>query len=131
MTVNNAFIEIDYGDLDGQPLSVISAAQWRAFQLDHEVAFGGGESLAMVDRRVHEALNGLLEDETSLLHSAHEHLAIVSHVSPIKSAAVWALGVAGSATWRMRISNGSMTTIATRRGEPYLENFNVVPVPQT
>lgn len=126
--VKETFIEVDYGNLDGQPLSVLSGEQWRAFESDHDVVFGGGESLAAVDERVHRELDALLLDTSSLLHRSHEHLAIVSHVSPIKSATIWALGVAGLVTWRTRLSNGSITTIGTRSGVPSLVNFNVVPL---
>ena len=125
--IREPFIEVDYGELDGQPLSALTGEQWRAFEHDHDIAFGGGESLASVDRRVHEELEALLADQSSLLHSSHEHLAIVSHVSPIKSATIWALGVSGSVTWRMRLNNGSLTTVATRSGVPALVSFNVVP----
>jgi probable phosphoglycerate mutase len=126
--VRESFIEVDYGDLDGQSLSVISPDGWRAFEHDHEVAFGGGESLAGVDRRVHAELDALLSDERSLLHSRDRHLAIVSHVSPIKSATIWALGAPGSTTWRTRLDNGSITTIGVRGNAPQLVRFNAVPV---
>ena len=122
------FIEVDYGDLDGQPLSVVSADQWRVFESDHQLALGGGESLASVDARVHARLNQLLEDAQSLLHSHQRHLAIVSHVSPIKSAATWALGVDGAAAWRTRLDNGSLTVIGMRDTSPSLIRFNVVPL---
>jgi broad specificity phosphatase PhoE len=125
--VKESFIEVSYGALDGQPLSVISAEQWRAFEHDHDVALGGGESLASVDRRVFGELDALLYDKGSLLHSGDHHLAIVSHVSPIKSAAVWALGVSGSVAWRTRLDNGSITTITARGSTPTLVRFNMVP----
>jgi probable phosphoglycerate mutase len=125
--VKDSFIEVDYGSLDGSPLSVVTDEQWHAFESDHSVAIGDGESLASVDERVHAELNVLLKDPTSLLHSQHDHLAIVSHVSPIKSATVWALGVSGSVAWRTRLDNGSITTIGTRRTSPSLIRFNVVP----
>lgn len=126
-TVRESFIEVDYGDLDGQPLSVVSGAQWQAFETDHAVAIGNGESLASVDARVHAELDELLVDRESLLHSADRHLAIVSHVSPIKSAMAWALGAPGSVAWRSRLDNGSITTIGTRRHSPTLVHFNMVP----
>ncbi len=125
--VRASFVEVDYGELDGQPLSVISAEQWEAFETDHHVAFGGGESLSAVDARVHAELDAQLADPESLLHDPARHLAIVSHVSPIKSAVVWALGVAGATAWRTRLDNGSLTVIATRRRSPSLVRFNVVP----
>jgi broad specificity phosphatase PhoE len=128
VVVKESFIEVDYGTLDGQPLSAVSAEEWRRFEHDHTMAFGGGESLSALDQRVHAELDALLADSTSLLHSHSEHLAIVSHVSPIKSAMVWALGVSGSAAWRMRLDNGSITTITTRLSTPALLHYNVVPL---
>ncbi len=125
--VKDAFIEVDYGSLDGQSLASISDEQWRDFEGDHDRPLLDGESLDAVDARVHAELDALLEDPSSALHQAEEHLVIVSHVSPIKSAVTWALGVHGSAAWRMRIDNGSMTFIATRRLTPSLIRHNVVP----
>ena len=125
--VNESFIEVDYGSLDGQPLSVLTEQEWRVFEHDHDTAFGDGESLASVDQRVHAELDALLADPTSLLHNSVAHLAIVSHMSPIKSAVTWALGVVGSVAWRMNLTNASITTIATRSSTPMLVNYNVVP----
>lgn len=126
--VKESFVEIDYGTLDGQPLSVLSREEWRAFEHNHDAAFGGGESLADVDKRVRAELDALLDDESSLLHASNHHLAIVSHVSPIKSAAVWALDVTAATTWRTRLDNGSVTTIGLRFGRPQLVRFNAVPM---
>ena len=126
--VRPSFIEVDYGILEGETISSVSIEQWEEFEADHEVALGGGESLASVDARVREELEVLVRDRTSLMHDANEHLAIVSHVSPVKSAAVWALGVGGAVVWRTRLDNGSLTTIGIRRSRPMLVNFNVVPI---
>lgn len=126
-TVNDSFIEVDYGQLEGQPLHAVTASLWHALETDHSLALGGGESLASVDQRVHGELDALLADSSSLLHDPERHLAIVSHVAPIKSALVWALGAPGSAAWRSRLDNGSMTTITVRRSMPSLVHFNVVP----
>src|SRR5471032_2510122 len=97
------------------------------FETDHSFALGDGESLASVDARVHAELEALLLDRSSLLHEHEQHLVIVSHVSPIKSAMVWALGVPGSVAWRTRLDNGSITTISVRRSTPALVHFNLVP----
>lgn len=125
--VRDSFIEVDYGDLDGSPLSSVTIAQWESFETDHSLAIGNGESLDSVDVRVHAELDQLLADRASLLYDDQRHLAIVSHVSPIKSALAWALGVPGSVAWRTRLDNGSITTIGTRRTSPTLVHFNVVP----
>jgi broad specificity phosphatase PhoE len=126
--IKESFVEVDYGSLEGQPLASITDDQWQSFEGDHERPMADGESLVEVDARVYAELDVLLNDPTSLLHSADEHLAIVSHVSPIKAAVTWALGVHGSAAWRMRIDNASMTYIGTRRATPTLIRSNTVPL---
>ncbi|MGB8179506.1 MAG: histidine phosphatase family protein [Acidimicrobiales bacterium] len=125
--VKDAFIELDYGTLEGQSAATMAGENWRALELAHETRFGDGESLAAVDERVRAELEVLFADESSLLHSSSEHLAIVSHVSPIKAAVAWALGVPGSIAWRMRLENGSLTMVGARGHTPQLIRFNVVP----
>jgi broad specificity phosphatase PhoE len=125
--VKDSFIELDYGTLEGQSAATMAGEGWRSLELAHESRFGDGESLAAVDERVRVELDFLFEDTSSLLHSANEHLAIVSHVSPIKSAVAWALGAPGSIAWRMRLENGSLTMIGARRHTPQLVRFNLVP----
>jgi broad specificity phosphatase PhoE len=125
--VKESFIELDYGALEGQSAATMAGEGWRALEFAHEARFGEGESLAAVDERVRVELESLFHDESSLLHSAREHLAIVSHVSPIKSAVAWALGVPGSIAWRMRLENGSLTMVGARGHTPQLIRFNVVP----
>lgn len=125
--VREEFIEVDYGKWEGRKLSEVNLAQWEEFEGGADVAFDGGESLRSVDRRVHSALDRLLMDPSSLLHRDDEHLAIFSHVSPIKSALTWALGVDGSVAWRTRLDNGSLTVLATRGSSARLIRFNAVP----
>jgi broad specificity phosphatase PhoE len=127
LVVKDSFIELDYGTLEGQPAATMAGGGWRALEFAHDARFGDGESLAAVDERVRRELQLLFEDESSLLHSSSEHLAIVSHVSPIKSAVAWALGVPGSIAWRMRLENGSLTMVGARGHTPQLIRFNVVP----
>jgi broad specificity phosphatase PhoE len=80
-----------------------------------------------VDRRVAAELDALLEDETSELHVEDALLVIVSHVSPIKAAVAWTLGAPGAVAWRLRLDNGSLTTIGARQARPYLWRYNLVP----
>ena len=127
VTLKESFVEVDYGEFDGAPMAAVTPEQWKIFETDHRHALGGGESLASVDERVHAELDALLADESSLLYDNHHHLAIFSHVSPIKSATTWALGVAGSVAWRTRLDNGSITTIAVRGVTPALVHFNLIP----
>ncbi len=125
--VKDSFVELDYGTFEGSSTTPGASEGWRALEHRHDQAFGGGESLAELDERVHHELDALLGDTTNLLYSPNEHLAIVSHVSPIKSAVAWALGVPGSIAWRMRLENGSLTLVGARNGAPSLIRYNAVP----
>jgi broad specificity phosphatase PhoE len=128
LVVKDSFIELDYGTLEGQSAATTMTGEgWRALEFTHDAPFGDGESLAAVDERVRAELQQLFDDDSSLLHSPGEHLAIVSHVSPIKSAVAWALGVPGTIAWRMRLENGSLTMVGARGHTPQLIRFNVVP----
>ncbi|MDH2903377.1 MAG: histidine phosphatase family protein [Actinomycetota bacterium] len=126
--IKETFIEVDYGSLDGRPLASITAEQWREFEGVHDRPLLDGESLDAVDQRVYAELDALLADPESLLHRGDEHLAIVSHVSPIKAAITWGLGVHGSVAWRMRVDNGSMTVLSSRGAAAMLVRSNVVPL---
>lgn len=123
--LKDSFIELDYGSYDGQDIGAMNTAAWRDIMADHAAPFGGGESLLSLDQRVHGELATLLANRSSLLHSNDEHLAIVTHMSPVKSAAVWALGAPGHAAWRMQLHNASITTIGARGSAPILVNYNV------
>jgi len=123
--VHEEFIELDYGTFEGKSASALKNGV--SARRDHDDAFEGGESLADVDQRVRGALEKLLDDQSSLLHDEEHHLAIVSHVSPIKAALRWALDAPPSLAWRTRLDNGSMTSILAREGVATLVSFNVVP----
>jgi broad specificity phosphatase PhoE len=124
--IDESFIEQDYGLYDGRAMAEVAGTEWNAFRSSHEATLGDGESLADVDDRVHLRLEQWRNDPSSLIHDARRHIAVVSHVSPIKSAVAWALGVHGSTAWHMRLDNASITTIAVRESGPYLVTFNDV-----
>jgi broad specificity phosphatase PhoE len=48
----------------------------------------------------------------------------VTHVTPVKAAVAWALGVGDEIAWRMHLSLASITRLGQRRGRPYLLSFN-------
>ncbi len=121
-----AFIEQDFGLYDGHKDADVPRDEWRAFQESHTHRFGGGESLADVDERVHARLEEWRQDADHLIHDPHRHLVVVSHVSPIKSAVAWALGVGGHVAWRLRLENASVTTMSVRGSSPFLVTYNDV-----
>ena len=113
------WIELNYGDFDGQPVSSVSAQQWATWRADEHFRPPHGETLAELAVRVHEAIDDLLND------TAHSHIVVVSHVSPIKAAVAWALGVGVGVSWRTALDRASMTTVRLDAKHPALKTFNV------
>jgi broad specificity phosphatase PhoE len=68
---------------------------------------------------VHEAIDALLADSVSA------HIVVVSHVSPIKAAVAWTLGVGVEVSWRTALDRASMTTVRLDAKHPALKTFNV------
>ena len=118
--VDERWIELDYGELDGLPLADVPAEVWAAWRADPGFAPPGGESLADVRARVAPACEQLLE------RSADGDLVVVSHVSPIKAAVCWALGVGDEVTWRTFLAPASVTRIGRGPAGPSLRGFNDV-----
>lgn len=123
--VDERLIEVDWGELEGRPYLGISSAgrPWSAERGDAErgaPVAAGGESLASLRERVAPCCEELLERAGSGLVVA------VSHVSPIKAAVAWSLGVEDRVAWRMRLSLASITRIARRGDGLFLVSFNEV-----
>jgi broad specificity phosphatase PhoE len=115
--LDERWIELDYGEFEGAPLSTVPAETWAAWRGDVSWAPPGGESLAALGVRVRAACEELAREPGVL---------VVSHVSPIKAAAAWALGVGDDVTWRMFLAPGSITRIAVRDDRRVLQSFNEV-----
>lgn len=116
--VDERWIELDYGELDGRPISEVSAATWAAWRSDVGWRPPGGESLASLGARVREACEGLVDEASG------RDVVVVSHVSPIKAAVAWALGVGDETAWRMWVGPASITRIGVAGGRPSLRTFN-------
>jgi probable phosphoglycerate mutase len=109
--------ELDYGDWDGRKFAEVSAAEWQQWRADPTFAPPGGESLVSVGTRIGAFCDEHLRE--------HDTVVAVSHVSPIKAAVIWALGIGDEATWRMHLDVASMTRIGRRGdGPPYLAGYN-------
>ena len=52
---------------------------------------------------------------------------VVSHVSPIKAATCWALGLADEGAWRLYLATASVTRITWGANGPVLARFNQTP----
>ena len=80
----------------------------------------GGESLVEVGERVRPACDELVD--TALEQGT---VLVVSHVSPIKAAVLWALGIDDRHVWRTRLDTASVSVIDVDRGQPVLSGFNI------
>ena len=116
--IDERWIELDYGDLDGTPLRAVPADVWRAWRADPAWTPPGGESLIALGERVREACAALAAE------AAESDVIVVTHVSPVKAALAWALGVGDEISFRAFVAPGSITTIATNGARPSLHSFN-------
>ena len=94
-----------------------SITRWRA---DPSWRPTGGETLEELAERVGAALDDLADA------AAERDLVVVTHVSPIKAAVAWALGVGIEISWRCYVAQASVTRISTSAGRPSLHAFNEV-----
>lgn len=115
--VDDRWVELDYGEYDGRPLGDVPASLWEAWRADVAFAPPGGESLLALGERVRAACEELA--------AADGPTVVVSHVSPIKAAVAWALGVDDSVSWRMYLAPASITVIGAGERGPSLRAFNV------
>lgn len=115
---DDRWIELDYGDWDGRGLADVPREEWDRWRHDVTFAPPGGESLADLGHRVRLACQELAEEAQA------GDVVVVSHVSPIKAAVAWALGVGDEASWRMFLAVASISRIAVADRGPSLHAYN-------
>lgn len=127
--IDDRWVEVDYGVFDGQPVGDLPTEIWRYWREDPGYRPEGGESLAAVSARVAEACDELFATDHDGARASSEtgDVVVVSHVSPIKAAVAWALGVGSGLDWRLRLSTGSITVIGWGVAGPLLHSFNQLP----
>jgi broad specificity phosphatase PhoE len=116
--VDERWVELDYGALDGRPVAEVGAERWASWRSDPSWAPEGGESLAALGERVRAACEELSKE------GADRDVVVVTHVSPIKAAVAWALGVGDEVAWRMWVAPASITRIGIGPHGPALRSFN-------
>jgi broad specificity phosphatase PhoE len=120
--LDDRWLELDYGELDGVPLADVPAETWATWRTDPEFCPAGGECLSALGRRVRAACDELAEEV------AEADVVVVSHVSPIKAAVAWALESGDLVAWRLFVAPGSVSRIDVGRNGPSLALFNQIPV---
>lgn len=123
--VDDRWVELDYGQLDGVAIADVPAATWQAWRADIAWRPPGGESLADLGVRVRAACEAL----APAADTGDGDVVVVTHVSPVKAAVAWALGVGDEVSWRLYVAPGSVHRIAIGSPpvRPSLHAFNVVP----
>ena len=117
VTVDERWIEIDYGILDGVKLEE-APELWRGWAKDLSFAPEGGESLKAVSERVRAACEDLWAEASEV------DVVVVTHVSPVKAAIAWAIGAGDETSWRMFVDVASVSSIGPGYTGPVLRTFN-------
>jgi alpha-ribazole phosphatase len=118
VSIDERWIEFDYGEYDGLPISELPAGMWDDWHLNTSYSPPGGESLVEVDLRVRAAC-----EELAPLAESRD-IVVVSHVGPIKAAVAWALGVGVEISWRCHLDVASVCKIGFTQRGPMLRTFN-------
>ena len=118
VVVDERWIELDYGDLEGMRISDVAPATWASWRSDLDFAPPAGESLRELGARVREAC-----DELVAIASGQD-VVVVTHVSPLKAAVAWALGGGDELAWRMFVDVAAIARVAVGERGPTLTGWN-------
>ncbi len=118
LEVDERWVEMDYGDFDGRPVADVPNETWARWRADVDFAPPGGESLARMTARVHDALDDLA------VRASGRRVVVVTHVSPIKAAVAWALEIGPEVSWRTFVAPASITRLGVNPNGATLRSFN-------
>ncbi len=118
--VDERWVEVDYGIYDGLPLGEVPNSVWASWDADPAWEPEAGESPAAVAARVRAAC------EEMWAEAAAGDVAVVSHVSPIKAALAWAMGLPEDIAPRLFVEVASLHRIGPGRHGPALWSVNEV-----
>jgi broad specificity phosphatase PhoE len=116
--LDERWIELDFGELDGQPSSEVADDLWTRWRADASFSPPGGESLEALSIRVRAACAALSAA------AATSTVVVVTHVSPIKAAIAWALDVPVGIAWRTYVEDASVSRIDVEPAGPVVRWFN-------
>jgi len=118
--IEDAVVEMDYGEWDERPITDVPRDVWATWQRDVDFTPPGGESLRQVQQRVSECMVRLMS------RAPDETIVVVSHVSPIKAATLWALDLDDrpELAWRLRLDVAGISRITAGLVGPVVAGFN-------
>ncbi len=112
------WIELDYGTMDGAPATSVGDDVWARWRADPAFAPPGGESLVALGARVRHGCDELATG------ASERDIVVVTHVSPIKAAVAWALGVGDEVAWKLFVEDAAVCRIRIGQFGPLLTAFN-------
>lgn len=115
VVIDERLVEIDWGTWEGRATGSLGQSEVERWKAEAGTA-PEGESLDSLSRRVGSFCSEQLDGDGLVV--------AVSHVSPIKAAAAWAMGVEGTVAWRMFLGLASITRVGQGRTSPVLLSFN-------
>ena len=122
-TLDERWIELDYGDFEGRLIDDVRPAIWENWLTDPSWTPLNGESLAQAEARVRAACEDLRPHA-----ERNEDVIVVTHVNPIKLAVAWAVGAPAQLVLRLYVELASITTIGIgHAGQPVLTSFGSLP----
>jgi alpha-ribazole phosphatase len=116
--IDERWIELAYGEYEGQPHGGTFSDVWRRWHDDPAYAPPGGESLLSLDVRVRLALDEVVGE------AGRRDIVVVSHVSPIKMAVAAVLRANFDFAFRSHLSHAAVCRIEVRAAGPVLFSFN-------
>ncbi|MEO7370647.1 MAG: histidine phosphatase family protein [Ilumatobacteraceae bacterium] len=116
--IDERWVELDYGSLDGVPVADVGAEVWARWRADPTYRAGSGESMEEMWTRSTAAAAELLDEARDKM------IVVTSHVSPIKAVVAWAIGVDVTVGWRFHLDQASVCRILSAGGGPVLLGFN-------
>lgn len=120
-SLDERWVELRYGEYEGRRISDVSASVWSRLRTDLDFVLPGGESLRAMGARVSEACEELSEQ------ARDRTVVVTTHVSPMKAAVAWALGVDLTMAWRCHLAYAAVCRIDFNERGPMLVSFNEPP----
>ena len=118
-------VELDYGEFDLRPLKDVPAEVWARWRSDPDFRPPGGETLVELSERVGQVLDEVAEaTKRAQASGGNTDVVLVTHVSPVKAALAWTLGVGVGVAWRSFVAQASITRIGLSDRGPSLLSFN-------
>ncbi len=121
VVIDDRWREIDFGEFDDRMIGEVIVDLHQRWRDDPHYEPGGGESMVSMHDRVSEACADLAAEAVG------RDILVVTHATPIKSAAVWALGGEPSMMLGMWVNLATVTLLDQLHGEVLLREFNVQP----